>query len=124
MTDALRTAATLLLGYLSAYGQQPTDATIQYRQATNQIPPNLAQYDGVIAVADCSLIGQHAILHTPHADLDVIIFDCAGRDGGLAWMLKHNILAEIDYYLWQKHPDIVHQKAALTIIGWPKEWNK
>lgn len=124
MTDTIRTAATLLLGYLSAYGQQPTEATLAYRQSIGDIPQNLAHFDGAVSVQDCSLIGQHARLITEDLDLHVIIFDCAGDDGGLDWMLENNILAEIDYGLWRKHPEIVHRPATLVLLGWCKSEDK
>lgn len=103
-------------GYLSAYGQSPTDHTLQYRIDNGQVPPDsLTRYDGLVAVLDCALIGTEYILSTVSGDFSVIAFDCAGKDdGGHSWMIDNNIVAEIDWYLWQEHPEIVGQYAELT----------
>lgn len=92
---------TPLHGYLSQYGQQPTDATIAYRQSVGDIPADLSPYAGVVAVEDCRYIGQPAILHVDHQFLPVIIFDCLGRDITHNWMQANHIIAEVGYYLAQ-----------------------
>lgn len=116
----------LILGWLSAYGQQPTDATIAYRQEIGDIPNNLSMYDGVIAVLDCGRIGEEALLRAEGVSLRVMVFDCAGdSDGGYEWMIENNIAAEVGYYLWQEHPHIVGSRGAVKFLGRPpKTWEK
>lgn len=81
-------------GFLSAYGQLPTDATIAYRQELDQIPDDLSQFDTYIAVLDCTKIGATGELHTISGTLDIIVFDCAGtEDGGADWMIDGNYIA-------------------------------
>lgn len=88
-------------GWFSQYARAPTDATIKYRQQTGSLPQDLSAYRGVIAVADCSLIGNEAWLRIAGKDdwIPVIIFDCAAADGTLAWMAENNIILELGYYL-------------------------
>lgn len=105
-----------LSGYLSGYTQGPTDGTTLYRQEIGDIPRDLSPFDTRIAVLDCSLIGSTGTLFTEAGRLRVVIFDCAGRsDGGNHWMKGNNILAEIDWYTWQFHPDLIGTKAVLIL---------
>ncbi len=95
-------------GWLSAYDKRPTDATLKYHGL------NLRGVDGAVAVADCGRIGQRATLRTVVGDLQVVVFDCGGgADGGHAWMMRNNIVAEVDWYLWQRHPQLVGSWATL-----------
>jgi hypothetical protein len=105
-------------GWLSAYAQTPTDATIDYRISIGDVPVNVwEQYDLVIAVLDCRLIGKEIILRTEKGDFYGIVFDCAGSsDGTVSWMNEHNILAEVDWYFWQEHPELIGTKATLELI--------
>ena len=103
-------------GFLSAYAQIPTDATIEYQQEIGKIPLDLSAYDGVIAVYDCSLVGETAVLHTIDGDPVVMIFDCAGElDGGQAWMREGRYVAEMGYYLWQSRPELLGTWAELAM---------
>lgn len=105
-------------GYLSAYDKNPTVYTIQYRQEVGDIPRDLSKYDGVIAVLDCGKIGQEAVLAIGEKTLSVIVFDCAGQsDGGHAWMVENNIVAEVGWGIWQAHPHIVGKRATITYGG-------
>lgn len=105
-------------GYLSAYDKNPTVYTIKYRQEIGDIPYDLSEYDGVITVLDCGRIGQEAVLAIGEKTLDVIVFDCAGQsDGGYAWMVENNIVAEVGWGIWQKYPDIVGKRATVTYGG-------
>lgn len=104
-------------GYLSAYDQTPTDATIDYRINSGEIDNNLDKYDGVIAVLDCNHVGKDALLVVNDNHFLVKIFDCAGiEDGGASWMIDNNIVGEIGFYLRDTHPEIVHQYATLIIL--------
>lgn len=103
-------------GYLSAYAQLPTDATLEYRQELGQIPTDLSQFDAYIAVLDCTKIGDTGELHTDVGILDVLVFDCAGiEDGGASWMAENSILAEFDYYTWERHPELIGTEAILVL---------
>lgn len=103
-------------GYLSAYGQMPTDATLAHRIETGQIAAD-AEYDILVAVYDCRLIGRRAELHTVIGSFDALVFDCANdADGGQAWMKSGQYVAEIDWYAWQTWPALVGSWATLEII--------
>lgn len=102
-------------GYLSAYAQGPTDATIAYRQEVGDLPYDLSQYAVFIAVADCSLVGREATLYTAVGQLSAIVFDCAGNDGTPSWMETNRIIAEIDYWTWQHWPELIGSEAVLVM---------
>lgn len=98
-------------GFLSAYDQAPTDATLAYRFGENV---DLSAYDGFVAVRDCGRIGETAELETIAGTFDVLIFDCAGgADGGLQWMIEGGYVAEIDYYLREAYPELVGSIATI-----------
>ena len=92
----------LLDGWVSQYAQTPTDATIAYRQELNQIPDDLSEYAGVIAVEDCQHIGSDAYLYVANNWHRVMVFDCLGRDVEPNWMQENNIIVEMGYYLTQE----------------------
>ena len=102
----------ILFGFISAYAQGPTDATLQYRGMWPADP----KLDGYIAVADCGRIGQYAKLGTAAGVLNVRVFDCGGDDGGHSWMIENNIVVEVDWYLWERYPEIVGGKAKLVYL--------
>lgn len=103
-------------GYLSAHAQLPTDATLEYRQELGQIPTDLSQFDVYIAVLDCTKIGDTGKLYTDVGILDVLVFDCAGiEDGGANWMVRNNYIAELDYYTWERHPELIGTEAILVL---------
>ena len=93
----------LLDGYLSQYDQNPTDATIAYRQELGQIPQDLSEYAGMIAVEDCRHVGKDAYLYVYGHDawFRTIVADCLGRDVTPNWMQANNVIAEMGYYLTQ-----------------------
>lgn len=107
-------------GYLSRYDLVPTAATIQYRKDMGEIPHDLTPYDGVVAVYDCSRIGDEAVLEANGKEFDVMVFDCAGvADGGAAWMERNNIVAEIGYYMHEKNPDLLGSYATIAYYDVP-----
>jgi hypothetical protein len=104
--DAARNMATLagpappISGTFSHYGIMPTIGTIQYQQEMGRLPLDLSPYDGVIAVLDCSLVGQEAWISVEDSDwLSVIIFDCAGDTETVEWMKSGNVIGELSYHL-------------------------
>lgn len=103
-------------GYLSAYGKEPTDATLINRQEWGQIPHDLSGFDSYIAVLDCTKIGATGKLHTNAGTLSVLVFDCAGtEDGGADWMVRNNYVAELDYYTWERYPELIGTAAILVL---------
>ena len=72
---------TVQTGYLSAYAELPTVATLAYRQEIGDVPYDVSGYDVFIAVADCGLIGHEGTLYTNAGALRAIVMDCAGNDG-------------------------------------------
>ena len=93
-----------MTGYLSQYGRDPTVATIAYRQAVGDLPLDMNRYAGVIAVADCGLIGHEARLRVEDAPWqDVIIFDCSGDVATSEWMQDSRVIAELGYGLAKQH---------------------
>lgn len=103
----------IFLGILSAYNVTPTDATVNYYQEHEMLPLDLSQYDVLLAVDDCSLIGHEATMWANFEEFSAIIFDCAGKDGakyfsdggslGTPWLLA----ADADGHFWKRRPDIV-----------------
>lgn len=94
-------------GWLSAYDQRPTDATIAYYQDVGMLPDDLV--GPLIAVYDCWRIGQTVTIHTYDGlTLEATIFDCAGAgDGGQDWMQRHNYVGELDYYTALMYPEYI-----------------
>jgi len=99
-------------GYFSHYEQSPTDGTIAFRQnESGELPDDLSRYAGVVAVADCSLIGDDAWIYLTDLRvpaeygfvwLPVKVFDCSGDMETSSWMRKNNIIGELGYYLTMK----------------------
>jgi hypothetical protein len=102
-------------GYVSAYNEQPTIHTLAYRRSVGDIPH--LKVDGYVATLSCDYVGKEAILETSVGNLNVVVFDCAGADGGHSWMRDNNMVVEIDYYLWRKYPDIVGEEARLIVFN-------
>lgn len=98
-----------LSGYFSHYTQSPTDGTIAYHQEVSSLlPHDMAPYKGVVAVADCSLVGQDAWIWITDQRaapgytrtwLFVKVFDCSGHASTTMWMNQNNIVGELGYYL-------------------------
>ena len=121
--------AILFLGFLSAYAQRPTDATIAYRQELGQIPQDISEFDVLLAVPNCDLIGHSGVLYIESqemlwglgsielAEYSALVFDCAGegKDTGHNWMIDNAIAAEVDYYFWVLHPEYVGNGIRVTV---------
>lgn len=105
----------ILLGFLSAYGQVPTEGTIAIRQEWGQLPQDMSQYDGVIATKSCALIGHEATLYIQGEKYDVIVFDCSGDQETSEWMLSGRIIAELGYFLSHKIPNYKGKWARIVI---------
>lgn len=97
-------------GYISAYQQSPTDGTLAYHNIERD--PNVVY----IAVRDCDDHGKTGTLTVNGMAYPVYVFDCAGwYDGGLIWMYRNNVIVEVDWYTWQKHPELVHAWGKLEL---------
>lgn len=104
----------LFLGFLSAYAQRPTDGTIAIRQDWGQLPEDVSQYDVFVAVPNCDLIGHEGVLQVNDMEYKALVFDCAGGRSH-DWMIENGIAAEVDYYFWIQHPELVGTEKKVTI---------
>lgn len=96
-------------GYFSQYSQPPTDGTIAYHQdVSGLLPQDMTHYMGVVAVKDCSLVGndawiwitdQRATTGYTYRWLPVKVFDCSGHAATTKWMNQNSIIGELGYYL-------------------------
>ena len=100
--DAAPQLQPTMTGYLSQYGPQTTAGTIAYRQEVGDLPEDMSGYDGVIAVENCAHVGKDAQLSINGSPwLDVIIFDCLGRNE-YNWMQERGIIGEVGYGLAER----------------------
>jgi len=106
-------------GYLSAYDQRPTDATLAYRQSVGDVPLYIDDNTILIAVLDCRHVGENAVLWVSGTPYNALVFDCAHGDSW-DWMLGTvtgiPYVAEIDYYTRISRPEIVGTWATLEIV--------
>jgi hypothetical protein len=87
--------------WLSAYEPEPTIATLAYRLDNGDIELG---HDVYLATADCSRIGETGIITIGDSPpLNYQVFDCLGADAGYDWMARQNIIAEVDYWTWQRY---------------------
>ena len=88
-------------GWLSAYAPEPTIGTLTYRLNIGDVELG---HDVYLAVADCGRIGETGhITIGDSEELDYQVFDCLGSDAGYDWMKAQNIVAEVDYWTWQRY---------------------
>lgn len=92
-------------GWLSAYDQEPTDHTLEYRLEIGDVQEG---YDVYLAVPGCDRIGETGLIRFPTGETKTYqVFDCASRntteDQSKTWMEENNIVAEIDYYSWEEY---------------------
>ncbi len=107
--------------WFSQYGQEPTDGTMEYRRSVGDIPLDMSPYDGVLAVEDCSRIGDVAWINIDDRWRHVMAFDCLGRDED-NWMQEKNIIAELGFYLARK-ADIEVGRGVRGFLVWQEEYN-
>lgn len=82
---------------------------------------DLSEYDALIAIDHCGLIGHDAILHTEEGVFTAIVFDCAGgssapffsdgNDDSTPWLYS----GEVDYAFWQAHPDLIGTEVHIEV---------
>jgi hypothetical protein len=88
-------------GWLSAYDEEPTIDTYIYRLAIGDIELG---HDVYLATADCSRIGEVGVITIgDNEPLNYQVFDCLGADAGYDWMARQNIIAEVDFWTWQRY---------------------
>lgn len=105
---------TAYSGWLSAYDEQPTLATLEYRRQMEQIPD--AEYEVYLATPSCDYIGREASLHVDGDVFQGIIFDCAGDAASYQWMTTNYIIAEVDYYWRTQYPHLIGLEKATLVI--------
>ena len=95
----------VLTGCLSAYAEEPSVGTLEYRISTGDI---VARHDAYIAVGDCSMIGKTDVMTYIETglELDVQVFDFSGLwDCGVvdgeSTLTAGGYVAELDYAAWQ-----------------------
>ena len=88
------------VGIASQYASGVMQRVIAYRQRRGQIPRDLRQYDGFVAVPYAANIGDEYWIRpvgTGAWELFLAV-DCGGiADGGQRWMLRNGIHFEVDY---------------------------
>lgn len=88
-------------GWLSAYDEEPTIDTYIYRLAIGDIQLG---HDVYLATADCSRIGEIGTITIGDSPpLNYQVFDCLGDDASYDWMARQNIIAEVDFWTWQRY---------------------
>ena len=100
--------------FLSAYAFNPTYGTLKIRQEWGQLPADVSEYDVLLAVPNCDLIGRDATMRVGGVDYDALIFDCAGP-GSHTWMIDNHVAAEVDYWFWREHPELIGVRSPVTI---------
>ena len=104
----------ILTGYLSAYSMWPTIRTIELRQEWGQLPNDLSEYDMMISVPNCDLIGHEGTMYVGDEQYSVMVFDCAGEFGH-QWMTENMIAAELGYFSWMDYTELVGTEVEVLI---------
>jgi len=100
ITLAILVVAT---GTASEYAPGIMDSVIKVRQSGRtayDLPEKIPEVNGYVAVQDRELIGTIIYLRpVGFSEWETfLVTDCAGiADGGYAWMVRNNILVEVDY---------------------------
>lgn len=109
------------LGILSAYALNPTIAQTQYQQDAGNLPADLSNYDALIAIDHCGLIGYEAVLHTEEGSFSGVVFDCAGDysaeffSDGNDDTTPYLYAGEVDYQFWMEHPNLIGTKVTIEV---------
>ena len=96
-------------GWASAYGPGVMEGVVAYRfeHGLWYVAPPGDWYTvaGYVATNDCRQVGQRVTLIDPAGKgWPVLVADCGGAEpeGGAAWMTANNIVAELDWRLWER----------------------
>ena len=104
----------ILTGYLSAYSMWPTIRTIELRQEWGQLEDDLSEYDMMISIPNCDLIGHEGTMYVGDEEYSVMVFDCAGIFGH-QWMTENMIAAELGYFSWMEYAEFVGTEVEVLI---------
>jgi hypothetical protein len=95
----LITATICVTGTLSHYAPAPTAAVIANRSVPGRtawaLPDNWREYDGLIAVEDCTELGTERDVWWQGHYGRMLAWDCAGDDATRRWM-RLGIVGELD----------------------------
>lgn len=92
-----------VIGGASQYAPHVMERVIGVRQSgvtAKDLPLDLPEVDGYVAMADAEWIGKVIKLRplTQPKYETFLVVDCGGfADGGYDWMIRNNILVEVDY---------------------------
>ena len=105
LVRAVLIVIVLVSGTASQYGGGVAERTIAVRQQTDPprvsmtLPQELPETDGYLAVLECEHIGEVWWLRNVKTG-DVrsfLVIDCSGHAATRNWMLRGNIIGEIDW---------------------------
>lgn len=94
-------------GFASAYAPGRFEEVVRWRLDNDvwRTPPPVDWYTtaGYIATNDCAQVGQVVTLIAPDGRAyRVLVADCGGNDGGADWMTNNQIVAELDWGLFER----------------------
>ena len=114
----LGTDCTVESSWSSRYDPTPMAATIELRQDWGQLQADLSMYDGFVAVADCTRIGQDTYLKPAHlTDFErFLVVDCAGAASTHSWMIDNDILVELDYDTAERWGALIESVQLVEVI--------
>ena len=99
-----------ITGWASAYAPGRMAEVVRWRLDNDvwRTPPPYDWYTahGAIATNDCAQVGQTMTLIDPAGRAyRVLVADCGGDVGGAEFMTRNNIVAELDWRLWERLTD-------------------
>jgi len=93
---------TLVSGWASQYAPGVMERVVRVRQSgrtSMDLPVELPDVDGFIAVEDCDRIGDIVYIRREGTEkwYSFLVADCSGHAETTSWMERNNILIEVDY---------------------------
>lgn len=88
-----------LAGWASQYSLGVMERVVKYQQRRERLPSDVSCFDGFVAIQSCSNVGKIYLIR-PLGSLRwerFIAADCSGSATTSAWMVRNNILVEVDY---------------------------
>lgn len=87
-------------GNLSQYSPAATERVIANRSIAGRtaytLPDNWREYDVLVAVNECSRLGETGVIMWREHRETYIAFDCSGHASTSRWMRRNNIIGEVD----------------------------
>jgi len=111
-------------GWASAYAPGVMEGVVDYRFEQNwwrNSPPDYWRAAvGYVATTDCAQVGR--LIHARPVDAPVwsllLVADCGGRgEYGLDWMLRNNIIAELDAATFDRWTAVYGRPLKIEIRG-------